>query len=253
MRTETLWAPPLMAVQLLTRVPLPWLARLDAAQAQAATRRMLGWLPLAGTLVGIVTATVFVAALQVFPPAVAAGLALAVEAMLTGAFHEDAAADFADGFGGHAAGEEARRIMKDSRIGSYGALWLVLLVGLRWSATAALPAGIATAAIVAAATLGRLWAVLLMRLAPPRAGDGGLAASVGTPDAPALLLAVLVSIPAAAMLAPVPLLAAGLAGVVALPLLARAIRRRVGGSTGDCLGVAAILGQLATLLAVLAA
>ncbi|MGJ3629562.1 adenosylcobinamide-GDP ribazoletransferase [Sphingomonas sp. MMS24-JH45] len=174
------WAAPLMAVQLLTRLPVPLLARLDADQAQAAARRMLGWLPLAGTLVGIVTAAVFVAAARVWQPTIAAGVALAVEAALTGAFHEDAA-DFADAFGGQAIGEDARRIMKDSLIGSYGALWLVLLVGLRWTAMAALPITIAAGAIVGAASLGRLWAVVLMRAAPPLPGHGGLAASVGTP------------------------------------------------------------------------
>lgn len=251
-----------MAVQLLTRLPVPWLARLDSDRAGAAARRMMGWLPLAGTLVGVATAAAFLAASRVWPPMIAAGVALAVEAALTGAFHEDAVADFADGLGGHATGEAARRIMKDSRIGSYGALWLVLLLGLRWAATASLPVEVAAGAIVAAATLGRLWALLLLRLAPPlppsSPGNGGLAASVGTPAASTLLLAVLTALPGVAPLGPAPLgpaplAAAAVAGIVALPLLARIVRRRIGGSNGDCLGFAAYVGQVATLLAVLAA
>lgn len=257
MRTEAPgWAPPLMAVQLLTRVPVRPLARLTPEQARAALRRALGWLPLAGTLVGLVTAGVFVAARQVWPPPVAALVALAVEAWLTGALHEDAVADFCDAFGGGARGEEARRILKDSRVGSYGALGLVLLVGLRAAATAALPPGIAVAAIVGAATMGRWWAVGLLALCPPAPIGPGLGKDIGGLPRDGMALATLTALPglaAAALLLPVALLVALATAALMLPWLARFLRRRIGGSTGDCLGFAAYLGQLALLLAAAAA
>lgn len=241
-----------MAVQFLTRLPVPPLARLSPESARDALRRAIGWLPLAGTLVGLVTAAVFVAAGLVWPPLVAALIALGVEAWLTGAFHEDAVADFCDAFGGSASGDEARRILKDSRIGSYGALGLVLLVGLRAETIAALRPEIAAAAIVSAATMGRLWAVGLLALCPPAPAGTGLARDLGALSRGSVRLASLVALPGLSALAsrvPFAVLASFLAACVALPWLARFLRGRIGGSTGDCLGFAAYLGQLSLLLA----
>ncbi|WP_137899479.1 adenosylcobinamide-GDP ribazoletransferase, partial [Sphingomonas sp. 2SG] len=145
MARAPLWAPPLLAVQFLTRLPVPALARLDAAAAADGFARAMAWLPLVGALIGGVTASIFVAAQALWPPVIAALLALAVEALLTGAFHEDAVADFCDAFGGTARGDRAIEIMRDSRIGSYGALGLGLMVGLRLAAIGALPPMLAAA------------------------------------------------------------------------------------------------------------
>ncbi|MFD1949757.1 adenosylcobinamide-GDP ribazoletransferase [Sphingomonas arantia] len=247
------WAPPLMAVQFLTRLPVPVLARLTGAQAGDGLTRAMAWLPLVGTLIGGVTAGVYVAAGLVWPPVVAAVLALMVEALLTGAFHEDAVADFCDAFGGIARGDDALRIMRDSRIGSYGALGLGLSVALRVAAIVALPAGIAVAAIVAAATVGRLWAVLLAYILPPVAAGTGLAARIGR-GMPLRRLAgaLLLTVPGVVLLVmhdPAALVFTAGAGVVFLWWIARFLRGRIGGSTGDCLGFAAYMGQLAVLLA----
>lgn len=246
------WAPPLLAVQFLTRVPVPWLARLTPDQARDGLARATGWLPLVGAGIGLVTAAVVAAGRLVWPTPVAVLIALAVEAWLTGAFHEDAVADFCDAFGGTAMAEEARRILKDSRIGSYGALGLGLAVAMRWAAMAALPVGLASAGIVAAAAMARFWAVALLALCPPAPTGGGIAKDIGAMPPRGLGFAVLALLPgiaALAVLKPWALLGVGVAGAVALPALARMLRRRIGGSTGDCLGFAAYLGQLATLLA----
>lgn len=251
------WAPPLLALQFLTRVPVPPLMRLSAGQAEDGLARAMAWLPLVGTMIGAVTACVFVAAGTLWPPVVAALLALAVEALLTGAFHEDAVADFCDAFGGTARGDRALAIMRDSRIGSYGTLGLGLSVALRIAAIVALPADIAVAAIVAAATMGRLWAVLLAAILPPPPAGIGLAARMGSGMpwrrvAGAMLLSLPGIVPLA-LLRPVPLLAAAGVGVPFLWWITRFLRGRIGGSTGDCLGFAAFMGQLAVLLAAAAA
>ncbi|MEN2786602.1 adenosylcobinamide-GDP ribazoletransferase [Sphingomonas qilianensis] len=250
-----LWAPPLLALQFLTRLPVPPLARLSAAQAGDGLARAMAWLPLVGSLIGLVTAGVFVAAGMVWPVLVAAVLALVVEALLTGAFHEDAVADFCDAFGGTAQGDEARRIMRDSRIGSYGALGLGLLVLLRLAAMTALPPALAIVAIVSAATFGRLCAVMLAALVPPVASGAGMAVRMagarrGT-VIPALLLALPGIVPIA-WLRPWAMVGTALAGAVFLLWLAAFLRRRIGGSTGDCLGFAAYAGQIILLLAVAA-
>ncbi len=247
-----IWAPPLLAVQFLTRVPVPPLARLTPEQARDGLARATGWLPLVGAAVGLVTALVLAGARTIWPVPVAVLIALAAEAGLTGAFHEDAVADFCDAFGGGATGEEARRILKDSRIGSYGALGLGLAVALRWATMTVLPPGLATAAIVGAAAVARFWAVTLLALCAPAPGGTGIAKDIGAMPPRTLWLAVVTLLPgvaALALLRPGAVAAVVLVGAVALPLLARFLRRRIGGSTGDCLGFAAYLGQLATLLA----
>ena len=249
------WAPPLLAVQFLTRVPTPWLSRLTPNQARDGLARATGWLPLVGATIGLATGLIFVAAAHLWPPMLAAAIALAFEAWLTGAFHEDAVADFCDGFGGARSGDEVRRIMKDSRIGSYGAVGLVLAVALRLFATAALPLALALPAIVAAATMARLWAVVLMAIVPPaplnETGGSGLAKDIGALPPGMLAFACLLAVPGLtgfAALAPLKLALTALVGLVFLPAMARLLMRRIGGTTGDCLGFAAYVGQVTLLL-----
>lgn len=250
------WAPPLLAVQFLTRVPVGALASLKPGQVTDGLARGMAWLPPVGTAIGLFTAAIYLAALRLWPPAVAALIALMAEALLTGAFHEDAVADFCDAFGGTARGDDARRIMRDSRIGSYGALGLGLSAALRWTTTASLPPASAVVAIVAAATIGRLAAVgLATTLAP--AGDGaGMAVRAGQVPIKRMAGAALLAVPGVAMLAlqaPVAVAAAALASGTLLLWLRGLLARRIGGTTGDCLGFAAYMSQLIVLLAAAAA
>lgn len=246
------WAPPLLAAQFLTRLPVPALARLTPEQAGNGLARSMAWLPPVGTLVGLFTAGVYFGAATLWPAPIAALLALAAEALLTGAFHEDAVADFCDAFGGTAQGDEARRIMRDSRIGSYGALGLGLCVALRWAAIFALAPELALAAIVGAATAGRLAAVALATLLAP-AGDGvGMAVRAGRVPPTRCFLALLLSGPGLiglALLQPAVLAAATLAAVALMLWLRAFLLQRIGGTTGDCLGFAAYGVQLLVLLA----
>lgn len=247
-----LWAPPLLALQFLTRIPVAVLTRLSRAQADDGLARAMAWLPFIGTFIGSVTAGVFLAASSLWPPMVAALLALAVEALLTGFFHEDAVADFCDAFGGTARGETALRIMRDSRIGSYGTVGLSLSLGLRLAAMIALPLEIAPVVIIAAATTGRLWAVLLATLLPPPADGDGIAVRMGggmplTRTGGAVLTAIPGVLPLA-FLQPLLLLISALLASVFLWWIARFLRERIGGSTGDCLGFSVYMGQLSLLL-----
>jgi len=249
------WAPPLLAVQFLTRLPMPWLARLTQEQAGVGLGQAMAWLPPVGSLIGAATGTTFALGQLLWPPMVAAILALMVEALLTGAFHEDAVADFCDAFGGVASGERALTIMKDSRIGSYGALGLGLVVLLRFAAVVALPPALAMAAIVGAATAGRSCAVTLAAILAPVGHGAGMAVRAGRMPARRLALALLLALPGLLpilWLTPGATVAALLAMAAMLWWLARFLTRRIGGTTGDCLGFAAAMGQLALLLAVAA-
>lgn len=240
-----------MALQFLTRLPVPGIGRLNEAEARNALSRGMAWLPLVGTLIGCVTAAVFVGARMLWSPLVATIVAIAAEARLTGAFHEDAVADFCDAFGGGRTAEDVHRILKDSRIGSYGALGLGLAVLLRVATTADLPAQIAFAGIVGAATMARLWGVVVMASVPPSDGGSGVARAIGSGGPMLLVAGALAAVPGLLpllLVAPIALGGTLIAGALFLLWFGRLLRRRIGGSTGDCLGFAAYAGQLAVLL-----
>lgn len=251
------WAPPVLAIQFLTRIPVPGTERLTAQQVATGLVQAVGWFPLVGAGIGAITASVALAADNIWPALVAVLIALVVEARLTGAFHEDAVADFCDAFGGGFTADDVRRIMKDSRIGSYGSVGLILALGLRAALTLAVIATLAPWAafltIVAAATFGRLLVVVLMTVVAPAPQGTGLAKDVASGVGPRiLLLALVTALPGLlgfAVLSPLPLLLGLLGAAVFIAWFRALLLRRIGGSTGDCLGFAAYAGQLILLLA----
>ncbi len=254
------WGPPLLAVQLLTRVPVPGTASLSAPAAQDALARSVVWFPVVGGLVGTVTAGVLLGTAALWPPYVAVVLALVVEARLTGALHEDAVADFCDAFGGGRTRERTFEILKDSRVGSYGVLGLVLALGLRAGLLVALLGALdpwpAAAAVVASAALGRWAAVSLMATSPAvsaRPDRTGLARAAGAQTtrgrwALATAGAALLAAPWA-MLAPWRLALVVAATLLVLLWVRRLVTGRLGGVTGDCLGFGVYATQLVVLLA----
>jgi adenosylcobinamide-GDP ribazoletransferase len=251
------WAPPLLAIQFLTRVPVPRVAALSREAVLDGLKRAVIWFPLVGSLVGAVTALTILLTEEFWPRLVAVLIAFIVEARLTGAFHEDAVADFCDGVGGGRNPEHAREIMKDSRIGSFGALALMLSLGLRLALTSLLPAETLIVAVIGAATFGRLLAVMVMASVAPAAVANTLAKDVGgRVPAGYAALALTLALPGLLPLAwgaPFAVLSAAAAGVLFILWFRRLLTKHVGGSTGDCLGFAAYAGQLIFLLAALAA
>lgn len=255
------WAPPVLAVQFLTRLAIGSTAALSEAQVSSGLIRAVVWFPLVGTLIGGITALVATASLRIWPATVAVLVALIIEARLAGAFHEDAVADFCDGFGGGQTGDDVRRIMKDSRIGSYGAVALVLAIGLRAALTIGLlttrDPGVAALAIIAAATFARWLIVAVMAAVAPAPGGTGLAKDVGAgAGIMQLALATLAAVPGTlgfAVHAPAAAVAALAASAVFVIWFRQLLLCRIGGSTGDCLGFAAYAGQLLFLMAACAA
>lgn len=239
-----------VAVQFLTRLPVPGG---DQPASPDDLRRSVAFFPLVGTGIGLATATVAWGAGQLWPAWLAAVLALAVEARVTGGFHEDAVADFFDAFGGGWTRDDVLRILKDSRIGSFGSLALILAVLMRLGAIAHLAGPLLFVALAASAALGRWIVLILMALLPPPPGQVSMARDVGQQlgwrhvAAGALLAA-----PGAFALAWVAPLQAALAALLLVALVGYFyvyLRRRLGGVTGDCLGCLCYLGQIAVLLA----
>ena len=249
-----------IALQFLTRLPVPgWVGHPPDGLNPAAR-----YFPLVGACVGAAGAVVALGALLVWPPWVAATLCVAATLWLTAALHEDGLADSCDALLGAAPRERALAIMKDSRIGSYGAAALVLSLLLRVALLAGLLARdpwLAAAACVAAHAAGRASAVALMALLP-YAGDAALAKAQPLARPPRLADVVCAvalgaaALGAAASLAP-PVarsMALQLGGLLLLVLLLRrGLRRRLGGHTGDTLGAAEQCGEMVVLLALAAA
>lgn len=226
----------LSSLALLTRLPLPDHRPCGAEAAWA-------W-PLAGGLLGTVAALAGMVLLALGVPAgpVAAAI-LAVLALLSGALHEDGLADTADGLlGGR---DRARRleIMKDSRIGGFGALALVLATLASWSALSALIAGGPHwwAALIAASVLSRAPMAVVMAALPPARADG-LSAGTGRPSATIAATAAGIALVIALVLLGSAALPAALAVAVLPALLALAAKAKIGGQTGDILGACQQLG-----------
>lgn len=232
-----------------TRLPAGWRPHSGRRFADA-----LWAAPVAGLAVGAAGAAAFAAASFLgVSPASAAMLALAATMLITGCLHEDGLADVADGFGGGATRERRLEIMRDSRIGTFGAAALLVSIGLRWSALAAAStASEVFLAMVAAHGASRaLLPAFLKFVAPAR--PGGLGAGVGAVSSRAVGGAGLIGV---LCLLPLGLpCAAALAAVLALwfAFLKRFCERRIGGQTGDVCGTLQQGGEIAVLLAASAA
>ena len=236
----------------LTRLPI----RLRGALPDDAVARSAWSFPLAGALVALAGAAAAIAADTLgLPPLASALLALAATMIMTGALHEDGLADTADGLGGGRTRERKLEIMKDSRIGSYGVLALIVGVGLRTAALGALVQDTRLhllGALVAAHAGSRALLPLLMRALPP-VRPGGLAASVGVPSSLSSIAALVLGTAATFWglgdrLGLIGFVAAAI-GMVAVGALAR---RQLGGYTGDVLGAAQQVGEIILLLAAVA-
>lgn len=238
------WRLLLTAVQFLTWLPVPGWVGHGPGQLDRAMR----YLPLVGIGVGLVGAVALMAASLGLPRPAAALLSVMATLLLTGALHEDGLADTLDGLFGGATRDAALRIMRDSRLGTYGAAGLTLALGLKTVALSALPH--AGAALVAGHAASRLMVVCVIAGLPyarPNGKAGPVAGGVGTAElavagvcgaAPLLLLG--------GRAVPALLLAAGLAWG-----MARWFRRRLGGYTGDGLGAVQQVTELAILLVAL--
>lgn len=237
------------AAALLSRLPVPAQVpeRADWARATRA-------FPLVGAGIGLIggAAFWFVDSMGL-PPLIAGLIAVGVTIWASGALHEDGLADVADGFGGGRDRGHKLAIMRDSRIGAYGVLALVLSVGLRVAALASLaePPLVVTA-LVAAHAVARAPLAAVMALTPLARPDG-LAASTGKPGLgqalTALILGLLVALfvlgPAEGFTV---WLVAGLAAVILLSLA----RGQIGGYTGDVLGAIEQAGEAVALLCLVA-
>ncbi|MGQ0662488.1 MAG: adenosylcobinamide-GDP ribazoletransferase [Pseudomonadota bacterium] len=238
-----------IATLFLTRLPVR-LGAIEAGQPLGAAVRAF---PLIGAGVGLIGGAAYALAdVAGLSSRVAALLAIVAMITITGALHEDGLADAADALGG-ADRDQRLAIMRESRIGVYGALALIFAVLLRAEALShAGWAGEATLLLVAAAALSRAVLPAVMFWTEPARRDG-LAFAAGRPDRRRVVDAGMIGAALAILcLGPVAgAVAAATCGLVACGL-ARLAWRRFGGHTGDTLGAIQQAGEIAVLLAFLA-
>lgn len=231
---------------------LAFCTRLPVTAPPGATLAQAAWtFPVVGAVIGAAGALVYWLADGLgLAPFVAATLAIAATALLTGGLHEDGLADTADGFGGGATAERKLEIMRDSRSGTYGVTALILSFLLRGGAIASLAGpGLAAAALIAAHAGARAGLPFFMR-AVPRARQDGLSASAGTPEASAATIAALLGLLALALTLGVgAAMIAALLVAAGLIILARLSLKQIGGQTGDVLGAVEQVSEILILLA----
>ncbi|MBD2749789.1 adenosylcobinamide-GDP ribazoletransferase [Microvirga sp. BT688] len=247
-------------VRFYSRLPVPALPWEQDAHAPPSFPRLLRMIPVAGLVLGLLPAAVLGLALLIdLGPWLAATLSVAAMVLTTGALHEDGLADTADSIGGTTR-EKRLEIMRDSRIGAFGASALFLSLSLRIGALAALASrvdgGAVVAAILITASLSRTAGLMpLVFLAPAR--RDGMSQSVGQPArstfwrvagigaALTVVLGALGGLPAAGIL--LMLMLSGLAGLA----LTRFAERHLGGQTGDIAGAAQQVAEIAALIGLL--
>lgn len=241
-----------LALQFLTRLPLASANAYSPERMAASVRHY----PLVGVLIGAVAALLYFGALYIFPPVVAVFLSIAAILLLTGGFHEDGLADTFDGIGGGHDRERVLEIMRDSRIGTYGALALLTVVGLKITALTLLPAKAVLVGLIAAHGMSR-WSSVLVIATSRYARDDG----TGKPTADGigvggLIYASLVASGCVALLwfETLPVIAGGaVLGMVLAHIFARLVfEQKVRGYTGDCLGAVQQLSELGIYLGILA-
>ena len=242
------------AVGFLSRLPVPDRYFDHRETPVAASARSYA---LAGVVVAAPAALGLFVLLELgLAPLFACTLAVTCLVVTTGALHEDGLADCADGFWGGRERDSILVIMKDSTIGAYGTLALVLIMLVRVCGLAAIAAGsggLSTAlALLAVAAVSRAGMVWHWHTLPAAKADG-VAVSAGRPDGDSMVFAVL---SACGLLLVLGLAAAGIGGVVTALLLSalvctgfsRIARSRIGGHTGDTIGATQLVCEAAALL-----
>jgi adenosylcobinamide-GDP ribazoletransferase len=217
-----------------TRLPLPHSGPIDSGDVARAS-----WaFPIAGALVGGVGALAYGVALRIgLLPLLAAALALAVTLVATGCLHEDGLADTADGFGGGRDREHKLEIMRDSRLGTYGACALAMSLVLRWTAVAAIASPMPVVlALIAAHVSGRAALPAFMRFIPPARPDG-LSVQAGRPALRCVAVAILLGVSTLGIALGFVATVMGLVlAISAWLFMAWLCVRQIGGQTGDVLG-----------------
>lgn len=234
-----------VGIAFLTRLPMP---HPDGASSPNFLRAHRIF-PLVGAAIGGMIGISYLGLLAIHIPTLgAAALALGLGALLTGGLHEDGLADLADGFGGGRDKGAKLEIMRDSRLGTFGALVLLVAFAAKLSALADLPRGAVLPSLITAHAVARA-PMTFMAMIMPNARSDGLSATAGRPNIATAIAAAVVALTVSIVALPwteaLGSVLAAVGGALAVGILAQ---RQIGGQTGDVLGGAEQVGEIAVLL-----
>ncbi|MCH1920774.1 adenosylcobinamide-GDP ribazoletransferase [Shewanella sp. A3A] len=240
----------LIAIGFFTRIPVPSQINVDSDSLNHASR----YFGVVGTLVGAIAALVMWLVSLVMPMSVAIVMAMFTSVILTGGFHEDGLADTADGFGGGWSVADKLSIMKDSRIGSYGAIALVLVLLLKFCLLTELalydPVS-ALGALVLAHTLSRVIAASLIYTETYVRDEGKSKPLANQQSFHDLLILIISGMLLVLLISPTAMLTFIICGFIIRTMLCFCFRRQIGGYTGDTLGAAQQVSELAIYMLLL--
>ncbi|HEU0070918.1 MAG TPA: adenosylcobinamide-GDP ribazoletransferase [Alphaproteobacteria bacterium] len=247
------WHDLIVALSFMTILPVrPKLP--EGQDARAALRFGARAFPLAGLVVGAVGALTYaICSALKLPPEAAAFICIGAMIFFTGALHEDGLADLVDGAGSHKSVETRLQIMRDSRIGTFGTLALIIVVGIKTGSITALGWSdhVATM-LLGSAAASRAYLPALMRYMAPARHDG-LAVQAGRPEENQVVLALLLGAALSLLfLGPAAGLIAFAFGAGTAAFIGWFAKRRIGGLTGDVLGAAQQMSEAAIMLVVVA-
>ncbi|UTW55936.1 adenosylcobinamide-GDP ribazoletransferase [Kordiimonas sp. SCSIO 12610] len=241
------------AMMLLTRIPVPW--RKISERPPNLSRSTWAY-PIVGLIIALIGASVYAVISQLnLSPLLAALIAILAMVFTTGAFHEDGLADMADGIGGGMTKDRKLEIMRDSRVGTYGAVALILSILIRAEILADLSYIVAIVALVVAAPLSRSMIVLALFFLPP-AREKGLGTVAGEPPQAAMIASLILGcfpLILLGMWLPVSIVLVLTASFLGLIIVSRIAMKAVDGYTGDILGSIQQVSEATIMIAILIA
>ena len=229
------------AIRFFTRLEVPG----QSGHGDVALERAIRYFPSVGLLGGAIAALVFVAASLIWPKTLALVAAIAAAIVVTGAIHEDGWSDMVDGFGGGASRDKVLAIMRDSALGSYGALALALLIVARFFALLEINAALLPVALIAGHAVSRRCATFVLATLDYARSEGKAKPFANRLGRGELAFATLTALAPLAFLPPRSAVAGLLLALAATLWLACLFKRRIGGYTGDCLGATQQLAEIA--------
>ena len=236
----------LAALQFLTIISIPW--RRDAQKAQLG--RCVGYFPMVGLIMGFILAGLSWILRFLLPPGVANALLLVVLVILTGALHLDGLADTCDGLAGHKTVEDRWRIMRDSRLGGFGVIGIVLILLIKYVSLNSIPGTLMIASLVLMPVASR-WAMTWAVFAYPYARPSGLGKVFKEGTAwPGFTLGTIVTIVVAALsMKWVGLVILAIVSIITI-VLAAYFKKTFAGLTGDNYGAINEISEVSVLILV---
>lgn len=214
-------------------------------------KRVVELWPLTGWLTGGVMALTMWLSAQILPATVAALMAIAARLILTGALHDDGLADFCDGFGGGTSRERILAIMKDSHIGTYGVISLIIYYTLFVTLISSLPLHLACMTLIAGDVWSKFCASQVINLLPyARKEEESKAHTIyNRMSPPAWFISLLIALPSLLLL-PYTCIISAAAPIIATLLLVLMMRHRIQGYTGDCCGALFLISEMSFYISV---